>query len=62
MKPEMFFDNLVWMNSKEAAFYIRVSVGQLRNLVSERKIPHHHFGGRLRFLKTDLDTLMKSTT
>ena len=61
MEP-VFYDNLVWMNSKEAASYVRVSVGQIRNLVSERKIPFHHFGGRLRFLKSDLDALMRSKT
>lgn len=27
------FDKLKWMNAKEAALYLRVSVGQIRNMV-----------------------------
>lgn len=54
----MLFDKLKWMTSKEAAFYLRVSVGQLRNMVWLGKIQTYHLGGRLRFLRSDLDQLL----
>lgn len=58
---KLIFDiNHIWLNSKEAASYLRVSVGQLRNLVWQKKIPHYHFGGRLRFSKDELSALMSS--
>ena len=53
------FENLVWMNSKEAASYIRVSQAQLRKLVWQKKILAYKFLGRLRFLKSNLDLVMK---
>lgn len=31
---DSFFDNLIWLTSEEAAFYIRKSVGALRTMVS----------------------------
>ena len=52
------FDKLKWMTSKEAAFYIRVSVGQLRNMVWRGQLRAHHVNnGRLRFLRSDLDKI-----
>lgn len=54
----MLFDNLKWMTSKEAAFYIRVSVGQLRNMVWRGQINCHRLKNRLRFLRSDLDKLL----
>jgi excisionase family DNA binding protein len=54
------FDKLKWMNSKEAATYIRVSVGQLRNMVWRGQLRAYHIGkSRLRFLRSDLDRLLK---
>ncbi|RYZ85273.1 MAG: hypothetical protein EOP06_16560, partial [Proteobacteria bacterium] len=35
-----FFDNLVWLNSEEAARYLRRSVGQLRNMVHRRQLAY----------------------
>ena len=52
------FDKLKWMTSKEAATYIRVSVGQLRNMVWRRQVKAYHIKNRLRFLRTDLDCLI----
>jgi excisionase family DNA binding protein len=53
------FDKLKWMTSKEAALYIRVSVGQLRNMVWRGQIKAYHLKNRLRFLRSDLDILLK---
>ncbi len=51
----VLFDKLKWMTSKEAAFYLRVSVGQLRNIVWRGQIKCSRIGNRLRFLRSDLD-------
>ena len=57
-KPDVIFDSR-WMTSEEAANYLRISVGQLRNLVYAAKVKTYRFGYRLRFLRTDLDHLLK---
>ncbi|MEZ4814401.1 MAG: helix-turn-helix domain-containing protein [Bdellovibrionota bacterium] len=57
-KLDVIFDSK-WMTSEEAANYLRVSVGQLRNLVYAAKVKSYRFGHRLRFLRTDLDSLLK---
>jgi excisionase family DNA binding protein len=50
------FDKLKWMNSEEAASYIRVSAGQLRNMVWRGQLKAYRLGkARLRFLRADLD-------
>ncbi len=57
------FDKLKWMTSQEAAFYLRISVGQLRNMVCRRQLKAYHLGtARLRFLKRDLDSLLKPSS
>ncbi len=58
-KPDVVFENLRWMTTREAASYLRVSVGQLRNLVCEKKVKAYKFLGRLRFLRSELDRLLK---
>jgi len=57
---QMIFDRLKWMTSKEAAVYLRISVGSLRNLVYRKQIRTHYLGNRLRFLRSDLDQLIFS--
>ncbi|MGE4232029.1 MAG: helix-turn-helix domain-containing protein [Bacteriovoracia bacterium] len=57
-----FFEKLnrvKWMTSKEAAFYLRVSVGQIRNMVWRGQLKCYHLQNRLRFLRSDLDRLVK---
>ena len=56
---DVLFDKLKWMTSKEAAFYVRVSVGQLRNMVWRGQLKAYHLGSRLKFLRTDMDRLLK---
>ncbi len=53
------FDKLKWMNAREAAFYLRVSVGQIRNMVWRGQLKSYKFRNRLRFLRTDLERLVK---
>ena len=45
-----------WLDAEAAADYLGVSVGQVRNLVSERRLPRHGpKGHRLRFRRSELD-------
>jgi len=53
------FDKLKWMTSKEAAFYLRVSVGEIRNMVYRNQIKCFRLNNRLRFLRSDLDQVLK---
>ena len=58
-----FFENLVWLDANEAAEYLRLpSVGVLRVLVCQRKVPFHKLGRRLRFKKMELDRLVEAST
>ncbi len=64
LNSKLFFENLEklkWMNSKEAAFYLRISVGQIRNMVWRGQVKYYRLSNRIRFLKFDLDALMKSS-
>lgn len=54
-----FFDNLVWLNSEEAARYLRRSVGQIRNMVYRRQLEYRKFCRRLYFRRTDLDRVIE---
>jgi excisionase family DNA binding protein len=47
LKMQFFRDEL--LTYPEAAAYLKLSVGSLRNLVSQRKIPVLHLGRRCRF-------------
>ena len=55
----MLFDKLKWLTSKEAAFLLRTSEGQVRNLVWSGRLKAYRFGSRLRFLRTDVEQLLK---
>lgn len=54
-KSSLFFENLEWMRSEEAARYLRRSVGQIRNMVYRGQIKFRKFNGRLYFKKVDLE-------
>lgn len=59
---EVLFDKLKWMSAREAAFYLRVSVGQMRNMVWRGQVKSYKIKNRLRFLRSDLDRLMKPSS
>lgn len=59
---ERFFDRLKWLNSEEAASYIRRSVGQLRNMVYRGQIRARKLQGRLLFSRRELDRLIESSS
>ncbi|HLG18215.1 MAG TPA: helix-turn-helix domain-containing protein [Bdellovibrionota bacterium] len=58
---DALFDKLKWMTTKEAAFYLRVSAGQVRNMVWRGQVRTYRLQNRLRFLRSDLDQLLKPT-
>lgn len=53
------FDKLKFLTSKEAAFLLRTSEGQVRNLVWCGRLKAYRYGNRLRFLRCDVEALMK---
>ena len=54
------FDNrLEWLTSREAALFLRVSVGQLRNMVWRRQIKFYKLGRRLRFSRRDVEKILR---
>ena len=60
-KQKMIFENFKWLNSYEAATYLRVSVGQIRNMVYRGQLKCYHISNRLRFLKSDLDNIVSAS-
>jgi excisionase family DNA binding protein len=51
-----------WLDAGAAAAYLGVSVGQVRNLVSEGRLPRHGpKGHRLRFRRSELDAYCQGT-
>jgi excisionase family DNA binding protein len=58
----LIFENLKWLNSREAVIYLRLpSEGALRNLVYRRQIPFVKLGRSLRFDKKALDQFLESS-
>ena len=58
---EPILDNLVWMNSAEAAKYLRKSVGALRVMVCRGHIRARKFHRRLFFRRLELDRQLDSS-
>ncbi|MGE4234145.1 MAG: helix-turn-helix domain-containing protein [Bacteriovoracia bacterium] len=59
--PDLFFDNLVWMSSADAAQYLRKTVGALRVMVCRGQIQARKFRRRLYFKKIELDRLLENS-
>ena len=58
---EVLFDNLEWLNSKEAAFYLRKSYGALKVMVHRGQLKARKYRNRLYFKKTELDELLETS-
>ncbi len=58
-RVETLFDKKIWMNTREAAEYLSVSVNSLRLKVWKRQIPAYKFNRHLRFKKIELDRYMR---
>lgn len=57
----MLFDNLIWLNTNEAASYLRISENSLRVKVCRDEVPSYKLGRNLRFKKDELDKLLESS-
>lgn len=51
-------DEREWLSTEEAAEYLRVSVGRLRNMVSSGLIPRYKLGSSNRFRRQELRGLL----
>lgn len=58
---KLIFNNLIWLNSFEAATYLRISVENLRLKVHRGQIKARHLHGKLRFKRSELDSLLESS-
>jgi hypothetical protein len=61
LSPEKFFENLVWLNSRDAANYLRKTVGALRTMVCRGQLRTYKWKRRLFFKKTELDKLIENS-
>ncbi len=55
------FDNLIWLNTKEASEYLRISIGSLKNFVYRGVITPRKLGRLNRFKRDELDRLLESS-
>lgn len=69
-KSDKFFDNLIeqnqnadentrWLNTNEAADFLRLTPNALRILVHRAQVRYFKFGRRLRFKQDDLQSLFQ---
>ena len=56
-----FFKNRIWVDSKEAADYLRISYGALRNAVYRKQIIARKFRRRLYFKVSELNRLLEAS-
>lgn len=47
-----------WLSTEEAATYLKTTVGHLRNLTSNGKVPHYKFGRRNLYRLEELRQLL----
>lgn len=53
--------SLTYFDTREVAVYARKSPGAVRNLVLRRGIPYHKPGGRLLFVRAEIDEWIKGS-
>ena len=56
------FDRLTWLDTKDAATYLRKSANALRIMVCRGYLRPRKFRRRLYFLRIELDRLLESST
>ncbi len=56
---QTFFDNRIWLDTNEAANFLRITVNALRIRIWRKQVIAHKFGNRLRFKRIDLDKYMR---
>lgn len=57
----LFFENLVWLTTEEAARYLRKSTNAIRILVHKKILRARKFQRRLYFKKSELDELIETS-
>lgn len=60
MKNEMNNCITDWLDSDQAADFLKIDKGTLLNLTSNGKIPYYKFGKANRYLISELDRLLRS--
>jgi hypothetical protein len=58
---DQFFENLAWMNSSEAARYLRISAGALRTAVYRGQVRSRKWRRKLYFRKSELDFMLEKS-
>lgn len=57
----LFFDNLIWLSTEEAAEYLRVSIGSIKNLVYRGVLKPRKLGRLNRFKREEIDRLLETS-
>lgn len=60
MLNENIYENEKWFDTEEAAEFLKVSPGCLRNMTSNGQVPFYKLGKRNRYLKRELHDLLLS--
>ena len=55
------FENLIWLNSREASEYLRISPENLRVMIYRGYIKPYKLRNRNRFKRSELDKLLESS-
>ena len=58
---DLFFDNLIWLTTKEAALFLRTTIGALHTAVSRGQLRARKFRRRLFFNKNELVSLIETS-
>lgn len=58
----MLFNNLKWMTTNEAAFYLRKSANAIRTAICRGQITAYKFRRRLYFKRSELDRLLETSS
>lgn len=61
LTKEQLFENLVWLNSQDAANYLRKTVGALRAAVCRGQLRAYKWQRRLYFKRSELDRLLEGS-
>ena len=59
---EILTIDTVWLSTNDAANFLGISQNALRILVCRGKVKFHKLGRRLKFSRTDLESLLKKGT
>jgi excisionase family DNA binding protein len=58
----LLFNNLKWMTTNEAAFYLRKSANAIRTAICRGQITAYKFRRRLYFKRSELDRLLETSS